>query len=178
MIKLSSHLALVTGVHLISRELFWIFLIDVVEAFADFDRNTCERLPDFNAFNSACEEDAENILPALPVLWVFLGHGLKAVEQDFKEFCVGSVGMLLEDLGELFGFLKVSFWSIVVILDADLIACDRDISCVEVSDAIYVESRLIFGLIRHGRLVEELFSYWVMMLMIVAASMSVRSDLE
>ena len=122
MIKLSSHLALVTGVHLISRELFWIFLIEVVEAFADFDRNTCERLPDFNAFNSACEEDAENILPALPVLWVFLWHGLKAIEKDFKEFCVGSVGMLLaellEDLGELFGFFEAGLGCVVVFVVA------------------------------------------------------------
>ncbi len=79
----------------IPRKLFGIFLVDVVEVFADFDRYSCEGLPDFDAFDATCEEDAENVLPAFPVFWVLLGHGGKAVEQDFKEFCVGSVGMLL-----------------------------------------------------------------------------------
>jgi hypothetical protein len=95
----------------IPRKLFLIFLVDVVEAFADFDRDSCGRTDEFEAFDAACKENAKNVLPALPVLWVFLGHGLKAVEQDFKEFCVGGVGMLLaellEKLDELFGFFEV-----------------------------------------------------------------------
>ena len=85
----------VVVVRSIPRKLFGIFLVDIVEAFADFDRDACGWTDDFDAFDAACEEDAENILPALPVLWAFLGHGRKAVEQDFKEFCVGGVGILL-----------------------------------------------------------------------------------
>ena len=82
----------------ISGELFWIFLVDVVEAFADFDRDSCEWLPDFDAFNASCEEDAENVLPALPVLWIFLGHGGKAIEQNLKEFAVGFVWVFVTKL--------------------------------------------------------------------------------
>ena len=37
-----------------------------------------------------------------------------------------------------------------------MIACDRDIACVKVADAINVEGGLVFGLISHGSLVEEL----------------------
>ena len=42
------------------------------------------------------------------------------------------------------------------VLDADLIACDRDIACVEVADAVDVEGGLVFGLICHEWLVEKL----------------------
>ena len=135
-------------------------MIDVVEAFTDFDRDACGWTDEFDAFDSACEEDAENVLPALPVLWVFLGHGLKAVEQDFKEFCVGGAGMLLaellEELGELFGFFEVGCWSVIMVLDANLISCDRDIARVEIADAVDVESGLVFGLVSHDALVEKL----------------------
>ena len=79
----------------ISGELFWIFLVDVVEAFADFDRDSFEWLPDFDAFNASCEEDAENVLP---VLWIFLGHGGKAIEQNLKEFAVGFVWVFVTKL--------------------------------------------------------------------------------
>jgi hypothetical protein len=121
-------------------------LVDVVEAFADFDRDTCEGLPDFNAFNSACEENAENVLPTLPVLWIFLGHGLKPVEQDFKKFIVGTIGMLLaqllEDLGELFGFFEVGLRRVVM---DDLIAFD--ITCNSSNGCVEIE--LDFGLVGH-----------------------------
>ena len=79
----------------ISGELFWIFLVDVVEAFADFDRDSFEWLPDFDASNASCEEDAENVLPAL---WIFLGHGGKAIEQNLKEFAVGFVWVFVTKL--------------------------------------------------------------------------------
>lgn len=37
-----------------------------------------------------------------------------------------------------------------------MIACDRDIACVKVADAINVEGGLGFGWVGHGSLVEEL----------------------
>ena len=48
----------------------------------------------------------------------------------------------------------MGFW--LDVLNANLIACDRDIACVEVADPIDVEGWLIFGLVGHGSLVEEL----------------------
>ena len=51
--------------------------------------------------------------------------------------------------GGILGFL-------VDILSTNLIACDRDIACVEVADAIDVEGGLVFGLVGHSSLVEEL----------------------
>lgn len=130
-----------------SGKLFWILLVDVVETFADFDRDACGRTDEFDAFDAACEENAKNVLPVLPILWAFLRHGLKAVEQDFKEFCVGGVGMLLaellEKLGELFGFFEVGLGGVVMNdLIAFNIACDSGNGCIEVE--------LDFGLVGHG----------------------------
>ena len=126
----------------VSGELFGILLVDVVEAFADFDRNSCGWTDDFDAFDAACEEDAENVLPALPVLWVFLGHSLKAVEQDFKEFCVGGGGMLLaellEDLRELFGFFEVGLGCVVVIVFNVLIDLFKDLNFLGVGEGVIV----------------------------------------
>ena len=42
------------------------------------------------------------------------------------------------------------------ILSTNLIACDRDIACVQVSDAVDMEGGLIFGWVGHGYLVEKL----------------------
>lgn len=83
-----------------------------------------------------------------------VGEGLEedgfvccVVEQDFKEFCVGGVGMLLaellEKLGELFGFFEVGLGGVVM---DDLIAFDvpgnSGDGCIEVE--------LDFGLVGHG----------------------------
>jgi hypothetical protein len=45
---------------------------------------------DFDALDSASEEDAKDVLPALRVV---MGHIGKAVEQDFKNFCVKFIGV-------------------------------------------------------------------------------------
>ena len=147
----------------VSGELFWIFLVDVVEAFADFDRDSCGRADALNTFNAACEEDAENVLPALPVLRIFLGHGLKAVEQNFKEFCVGGVGMLLaellEELGELLGFFKVGLRGVVVIVFDILIDLLEDLDFLGVGKVIFtvahwdsrIQVKVVLGCVRRGQ---------------------------
>jgi hypothetical protein len=71
-----------------------VAIVDVVKAFENFDWNTCNGDENFGRFNSTGKDKAENILPALPILGIGLGHGAKAVEQDLEDFRVRFIGVL------------------------------------------------------------------------------------
>jgi hypothetical protein len=134
--------------------LFAVTIVDFIEAFEDFDRDACDGDKNFGGFDAACKEDAENVLPALPGLGIVLGHGGKAVEQNFEDFCVGFIGVLGAEFGQEMGELLVGFGEVgiggIVVLNADLIALDGEVASVDVTDVLNVEGGLIFGCFSHG----------------------------
>jgi hypothetical protein len=89
----------------------------------------------------------------LPGLGMGLRHVGEVIDQDVEDFCIGFVGILAPQFGEelvqlLLGF-GIGFWS-VVILNPNLIACDGDISGIDIANLIDIEDGLVLRLLRHG----------------------------
>lgn len=127
-------------------QLFTVAIVDCVKLLENFDWNPSNGNEKFSGLYAPCKEDAEGVLPALPILRVGLWHCGKTIEQNVENFCVGFVGVFLakffDEFSELLGgFGCVGFESVNshVSLNIAYNACDGG-----------MKVHLDFGLVRHS----------------------------